>query len=1038
MNMDRKDWGHPELTHRGRLSARSVRASFPDETSALAGAAETSPWFQSLNGAWRFHYASAPEEAPARFFDETEPPHWPEIAVPGHWQLAGYGRPHYTNVMYPFPVDPPRVPSENPTGCYWRAFHVPEEWDGRRLLLRFDGVDSVFHVWVNGEEVGFSKGSRLPAEFDITNVARPGRNTLAVRVCQWSDGSYLEDQDMWWLSGIFRSVNLLAPPPCHIFDVAADADFDPTDGSGTLRVTALVARTGRKADQPLKMEARLLDETGARQGPSRSAAVKPDADTDGGCATFAWHLREVRPWSAETPHLYTLLLSLKNESGRVLEAVPVTVGFRRVEIQGRLLLVNGKPVKFKGVNRHEFHPDFGRAVPRDTMLEDVLLMKRHNINAVRTSHYPSDPHWYDLCDRYGIYLIGECDLETHGFGILSGYHHPWQKNPVNDPVWREACVDRMERMVRRDRNHPSVIMWSLGNESGFGENHRAMYERARALDPRRPIHYENDYENLLGDVFSTMYAPVAFVHHVANGREKEARAIYPHLKGEGFSKKPFILCEYAHAMGNGPGGLKEYWDAFYAYPHCQGGFVWEWVDHGLRKRTTDGRPYFAYGGDFGDEPNDGAFCCDGLVFPDRTPSPGLIEYKKVIEPVCVEAGDLTRGEVVLTNRYDFLDLSHLRLEWKVEAGGALEQSGTMAVPRVAPGKRKTMRLPLANAAAAADEGVERWLTLSFVLADDQPWATAGHEVAWAQFPLPVKLRPKLFPRRRGTALEVVEEGKGLRVCGGDFEFGFDLLRARWVSWRDQGMERLRGGPHLNLWRAPTDNDVNVAREWREFRLALLQHRVQETRVEQPEPEIVRIATRIFSGVPAHDFGFLCDWVYTVCGDGAVDLEIRGAPQGLRRPASVPRIGLRMALPRNFRHARWFGRGPGESYPDSLQAGRIGRWQADVEALYTPYVRPQENGSRADTRWLEMRDDAGAGLRVAGRPLFHFSALRFAPEDLEAARHTVDLIPRDEIVLLLDRRQHGLGSNSCGPEPWEEHRLKPDAFSFLLEFWPLRR
>ncbi|MBE3070815.1 MAG: DUF4981 domain-containing protein, partial [Planctomycetes bacterium] len=770
------DWENPAVTNRNRLPARAYAFPYPNEPAALTGDRGASPWVVLLNGVWKFHYAEAPARAPARFLDESfDAAAWDDLAVPSSWQLHGYGRPHYTNVQYPFPVDPPRVPTENPTGSYRREFFVPDGWAERQTLLRFEGVDSAFYVWVNGQEVGFSKGSRIPAEFDVTPFVRPGRNTIAVRVYQWSDGTYCEDQDMWWLSGIFRDVCLISAPPVHVADVAVQTDLDATYKNATLSVRAKVTNAARQAADGYRLEARLLD--AARQNVGRrSAKVAVDG---GGAATveLAMPVEAPRKWSAEAPYLYTLLVTLKDADGAVVEVTPVKVGFRKVEIKGDRLLVNGVALKFKGVNRHEHHPDLGRAVPLETMVQDILLMKRHNVNAVRTSHYPDDPRWYDLCDYYGIYLIDECDLETHGFGMLK----EWKGNPADDPAWEEACVDRLVRMVERDKNHPSVILWSLGNEADFGRNHVAMAARARALDPTRPIHYEGDRLMCVADVFSMMYPHIDTVATIGSGPE-EAVVEALKLKDPGsaapaYMTRPYICCEYAHAMGNGPGGLKEYWDLFYTYPRLQGGFIWDWVDHGIRRRTADGQEYFAYGGDFGDEPNDSNFICDGLVFPDRRPSPGLTEYKKVIEPVKVEAADLAAGRFTLTNRYDFIAIDHLALAWSVTVDGKVIQSGSMPTPKVAPGKSRAVTIPF-EMPAAPIAGAEYGLTLSFMLGADAPWASRGHEVAWAQFRLPVKTRavPAVAVASM-PPVQVQDAGNGVRIAGTDFELAFDRVTA---------------------------------------------------------------------------------------------------------------------------------------------------------------------------------------------------------------------------------------------------------------------
>jgi len=1019
-----KDWENPALTGRNRLAPRAFFTPYPDETSARTFDRTTSPWFKLLNGNWKFHWAPTPAEAPATFTQTTD---WAEIPVPSCWQMHGYGRPHYTNVQFPFPVDPPRVPTENPTGTYVRDFVIGNDWNGRQIRLRFEGVDSAFHVWINGKQVGFSKGSRLPAEFDITARIRPGLNQIAVQVVQWSDGTYMEDQDMWWLSGIFRDVCLIAMPATHIADIHVHA---PVDGKLKVNTTLAGDTVG------CKVTTKLLDPTGQ--------VVKPQPP---------------RLWSAEDPYLYTLLVTLKDAAGNILEVVPQHVGFRTVEIKGDRFLVNGVAIKLKGVNRHETHPDLGRAVPLETMVKDLLLMKQHNINAIRTSHYPDDPRFYDLCDYYGLYVIDECDLETHGFCCNEG----WAGNPTEDPRWESACVDRMERMVHRDKNHPCIIMWSLGNEANFGCTHVAMATRARALDPARPIHYEGDYDLKTADVYSRMYPPVDEVIIIGSGTEEQIKARI-NRPGTGYASKPFVLCEYAHAMGNGPGGLLEYWEeALYKFDRCMGGFIWEWVDHGLRARwSADGKTatvaprnlypapsgtqpstltpqpppstFFAYGGDFGDVPNDGNFVCDGLIFPDRTPSPGLTEYKKVIEPVKVEkVGDQFR----ITNRYDFITLDHLQLSWNVSVAGTVTQSGTARIPAIPGRKNKLIRIPFDKPADAA------YLTLSFTLAADTPWAARGHEIAWAQFAVAaVYDRRNVINSLPGGGhrppLQVADTKNSTTITGANFIVNFDKIRAVLIGWQHEGVRLLQTGPRLNFWRAITDNDRgwDNAGAWRKVHLDKLQHRTDAVTVEQTDASTVRIVARVRIAPPTLNIGFECDYTYTITGDGQIALEVHGIPSGSPLPPTLPRLGLQLALPVGLDQVQWFGRGPGEAYRDTKQAQRFGRWQATVDELFTHYIYPQENGNRTDVSWVQFADLLGRGICCAGLP--NFSAHRFTTMDLDNARHTTDLVKRDFITVSLDHEHHGIGTGSCGPGPWERYHLKPAEFRFGVRLAPVIR
>jgi beta-galactosidase len=908
-----------------------------------------------LDGDWRFRlYPTANGCGDDPDVDHAD---WDVLAVPSHWQLHGHDSPAYTNVAYPFPIDPPYVPDDNPTGEYRREFTLPADWPADDTVLRFDGVDSCFRVWLNGTELGHAKGSRLPAEFAAAGL-RAGRNVVAVRVHQWSAGSYLEDQDMWWLSGIFRGVTLLARPADGLPDHFVHADYDHATGAGKLRVD-----TDRAA---------LLSvpELGLHDVPTNETHA----------------VGQVRPWSAEDPHRYHGTLSTAGET------VAIRIGFRTVAIADGRLLVNGRPVLLRGVNRHEWHPEHGRAVPRETMLADVLLMKRHNVNAVRTSHYPPHPHFLDLCDEYGLWVVDECDLETHGFLFAN-----WRRNPSDDPAWADALLDRMRRTVERDKNHPSVIMWSLGNESGTGRNLAAMADWAHGRDPSRPLHYEGDWNCAYTDVYSRMYHPHADVDEIGRAVEPppDDATADAHRR-----TLPFVLCEYAHAMGNGPGGLTDYQELFEAYPRCAGGFVWEWIDHGIPRPTTGD---YAYGGDFGEPLHDGHFIADGLVFPDRTPSPGLVELKKVVEPVRIV---IDGGIARITNAYDAVDTGHLAFEWSVSQDGMVVATGALDVPVLAAGESVDVPLPT----FVEDDG-ETWVTVRALLAADTAWAPAGHEVAWGQ--AAVRVPTRVFPRS-SAALTGGRLGPGV----------FDEL-GRLTAIGGLSVD----GPRLDLWRAPTDNDEGhhgfpVAEGWRALGLHRLRHRVQAVTTGSTW---LTVTTRV--GGAATDLAF--DAVYTwVAEDDRLGLTVDVQPVG-EWYGVLPRVGVRMAVPESLGRITWYGAGPGESYPDSRQAVRVGRFALDVDEWQTPYVYPQENGHRSDVRWATLADGDGTGLRIEGDPVFGLTARRWTGEDLTEARHTGELRPRDRIWLNLDAAQQGLGSASCGPGVLPSYELRPGPVTLRL-------
>lgn len=916
-----------------------------------------------LGGTWRFRWRPTAVD-PAVGFEapDFDVAGWDPILVPGHWQPQGFGLPAYTNVNFPLPIDPPFVPDENPTGEYRTEFDLPPDWPAGAAVLRFDGVDSVFAVWLNGIELGWSAGSRLVSEFDVGAHLRPGRNVLAARVHQWSAASYVEDQDMWWLSGIFRDVTVQARPVGGIDDVFVHADFDAATGAGTLRVDSDAPATVTVAELGLQLP------TGHDHA-----------------------IERVEAWSAERPRLYDAVVSTASER------VSVRIGFRHVEVIDGVFTVNGAPVLLRGVNRHEWDPDTGRTLSLDMMRRDVVLMKQHNVNAVRTSHYPPHPAFLDLCDEYGLWVVLECDLETHGFERIG-----WRGNPSDDPQWRAVLLDRMQRTVERDKNHPSIVMWSLGNEAGKGQNLAAMSGWVHRRDPSRLRHYEGDWDSGYVDIYSRMYASVDEVDAI--GRRAEPVTVDPgvdaHRRGT-----PFMQCEYGHAMGNGPGGLTEYQELFEKYPRCAGGFIWEWIDHGIRMRTPDGIPYFAYGGDFGEPLHDSNFVIDGLVFPDRTPSPGLTEFAKVIEPVRIQ---VRADGITVQNCYDTTDTCALRVEWQLERDGETVVGGPLAVPTVAARDQVTVAVPDLPADGLIGE---RWLTVRAVLAANTAWAPAGHVVGWGQGRLDDRPAPGGTPAQRPPA---------------DW---FDATTGR--------LERLGnlplGGPRLDVWRAPTDNDRlgpdPVESGWRTAGLDRMTHRVVEQRWED-EAFVVR--TRVAAA--ATDLALLADYHWRQ-QDDAVLLTLQVTPTGSWE-IPLPRLGLRLELPAQLGDVEWFGGGPGEAYSDTRAAARVGRYRSSVDALQTPYVLPQENGNRLDTRWVQLHAPDGTGLRVEGRPTFAFTARRWTSEDLDAATHTPQLRPRDAVFLNVDLAQQGIGTAACGPGVLPQYELPARPATFTVAFRPI--
>ena len=1009
--MTSRPWEEPELTGLHRLPMHSV-----PHTDRLV-----------LDGRWRFQLLPRPDAGPA--------PGWREIDVPGCWTMQGTGDlPHYTNVVMPFAGAPPHVPQVNPTGLYERTFEPPAGWSGRRVVLHVGAVESVLIVGLNDREVGLSKDSHLAAEFDVTDLVHPGANTLRLRVVKWSDASYVEDQDQWWHGGITRSVFLYATGQVHLADVRVVAGVADDHATGTFELRADVAFGGADAEPGWTVEARLegLGEAlralvpAPRRGP-RAREGRADSEplsrhrfelvsrlvsgaelSAAERAEWEAHADRLRPpvegrvslraevpgvacWSAEEPVLYPVTVALRAPSGEVAEQVELRAGFRRVEIAGRDLLVNGARVFLRGVNRHDFDQRTGRVVTVEAMRADLVQMKRFGFNAVRTSHYPNEPAFLDLCDELGLYVIDEADVEAHAF----------IDTLCDDPRYLNAWVDRVSRMVRRDKNHPSVILWSLGNESGHGTNHDAAAGWVRRYDPTRPLHYEGairwDWTSDQGisDVTCPMYPPIASIEaHATSGRQRH----------------PLIMCEYSHAMGNSNGTLAEYWDVIERTPGLQGGFIWEWWDHGLVQRLPDGRTRWAYGGDFGDTPNNGNFCLDGLVWPDRTPKPALWEHKQLAAPVRVTADpeQLRRGRVELHNLQHFRDLGWLRGRYEISLGGEVVREGDVDLPGVGPGGHAVVQLPEWKPPVAG--GQEAWLTLRFLTAEERPWAPADFEVCWAQCRLDagapavpgLALTPKL--EFLDVAPPVDEDGRPVH-------------------------ELLSAPPRLSLWRAPTDNDRigGMAAQWRAWGVDRLERRLVS--VERTGgATIVRSEYRTALGiVVAHE-----QTLRALAGGGVLVEELAVIPAELD---DLARVGTVLELVPGLERLEWFGTGPHETYPDRRRGGAVGRWRSTVAQQHVPYIRPQESGGHADVRWLQLTDGQGQGLRIVLDRPRQVSVTHFRAADLAGAAHDVELAPRPEAVLCLDAAHRGLGTASCGPDTLPEYLVGPGTYRWSWSLLP---
>jgi len=1008
------DWENEQVFGIHKEPTHATSIPYADVPQALNDVTAASPYYLSLNGPWKFNWVKQPAERPLDFYRTSfNDANWKTITVPSCMEMQGYGTPIYTNITYPFKKDPPRVMGEvpadwtthrepNPVGSYRRYFEVPANWNGKEVFIHFEGVISAFYLWVNGQKVGYSENSMSPAEFNITPYIKSGRNLVAVEVYKWSDGSYLEDQDMFRFSGIHRNVFVFATPKVHVRDYFLQSDLSGDFSHATFKVKAALKNYATKRSAAASLEISLdnkliLTKSIPAINASSEQVFNLEAPVD-----------HPALWSAETPTLYTVLLTLKDSKGNILEAFNTKFGFRKIEIRNQQLYVNGEPILLKGVNRHEVHPAYGKSVPLATMIRDIELMKQYNINTVRTCHYPNDPEWYKLCDRYGLYVIDEANLETHGA----------EDQLTKDPRWKAAYVDREVRLVERDKNHPSVIIWSLGNESWGGENFVAGKAAILGIDSSRPIHYEG--YNEIADIASTMYPSV-------NTLKEE---------GETPSPKPFFMCEYAHAMGNAIGNLKEYWDVIESHQRLIGGCIWEWVDQGVNKQipgTT--QTFFAYGGDFNDMPNDGTFSIKGLITSDRKIKPEIEEVKKVYQYIKIKPVDIKAGKVSIENKYDFINLSSFDLTWSLTADGKIIQSGVLAPQNIAPNQSAIVSVPFTRPAIVP--GATYFLRIDARLKQDALWAPQGHSVAFEQMELPGAI-PAVIKAANWADMNVQQDDTSLTIQGKTFRTAFDKKAGVLSALEYNNQPIICGadhGPVFNLYRAKMDNDRTTERgpyiEWEKAGYDSLQYILQSFTVQEATTKIVKLST-VTDAVTRSGFKVTAELTYTISGNGdiRVDASFLPSDQGL----DIPRLGLRMLLEGGLENVDWYGRGPHENYADRKESAAIGRYHSTVSQMLEPYERPQGMGNREDVRWLKISDDNNQGALIVAHSRLSFTTLHYSDQDLHNAAHLYQLKPRKETVLSLDYAQQGLGNASCGPDPLPVYKIpfKPASISFTIK------
>ena len=1037
------DWENQLVISKQKLPSCATSYSYDSQEKAMRGNRLLSKIIM-LNGDWRFSFVPKQEQRSVDFYKNSfNCSEWDFIEVPSCWEMKGYGTPIYTNVEYPFTANPPYIDRDNPVGSYIREFKIPKSWDNSRIVLHFGGVSSAFYCWVNGQMVGYSQGSRLPAEFDVTQYLTSGINKLAVQVFRWSDGSYLEDQDHWRMSGIYREVYLAATPKVSVSDIFVHTKFDTSYTNAVLQLRPKIVVDDSLNIRDWHLEANLFDNRGNSVFPNKMSTSLQSILKEGypqrDNVRFGLMEQLVESpvkWSAESPYLYTLVVSVFDDQKRLVEARSCKVGFRDVKVsKDGVLLVNGKAVKLKGVNRHDHNQVTGKTVTREDMVQDVKLMKQFNINAVRTSHYPNDPYFYDLCDEYGIYIMDEANVETHGVaGLLS-----------NISSWGYSFMDRLVRMVERDKNHPSIIMWSLGNESGCGPNHAAMAGWVKDYDPTRLVHYEGAQ----GDPNSPKYFPYGTREHGINYSTNMVNPsdpyyvdiisrMYPSLKqvknlaNNSTLKRPIVFCEYAHAMGNSLGNLKEYWDLIYANPKLCGGFIWDWIDQGILQHDSDGNSFWAYGGDFGDHPNFSNFCINGIVAPDRTPKPQLWECKYVFQPVRFEPVDLKNGVVKIVNGFNFLDTRDYQFVWTLSEDGHTVQEGSLQNIIIQPGNSQQIILPLKR--IKVKPGAEYWLRIGMIHKGSSKYCDVGFEVAKQQFKMPIYITEKKKMENYPTIISSNSD-KLLILNGEDFELCFDKTEGNLISYLYKGVELVVRPLVSNYWRPQTDNDRRgwkshvKSRFWKD---AAEKMSVSDFKtIEQENGEIYVCITKVVDDQVSQKSSFF------VRGDGVVKIEYE-LDASMKLPLLL-KVGSSFAVPTSFSIMSYYGKGPWENYSDRSASAEVDVYSGMVEDFVYNYVYPQENGNRTDVRWLKLTDSKGRGLIIKGEKPLSVSVWLWESNQLETAMHTNDLVKDTFLTVNVDKVQMGVGGNNSWSDnslPLEKYQLKADKYSYSYTLIPI--
>lgn len=1016
------DWENPKVFQEHREEARASFYSYSSLETALLDNPKNDPYIKCLNGMWKFHYTSKGTDNNLNFqAEDFDASHWDEIPVPGNWEMYGYGYPNYVNAGYPFSENPPLIPnSENSIGAYITHFNIDKPWTDREVYIYLGAVKSGYYLWINGKQVGYNQDSKLPAEFNITPYLKEGRNKLAVKVFQFTDGSYLEDQDFWRLSGIQRDVFLFAKPKTHITDFFAKSLLDATYSNGVFNLEVALKNTDLKTTSDLKLGYKVLNQAGevVLFDQAITSVKKRKIKT----LTFSGEIPNVKKWSAETPNLYTLVLELSDASGQLIEATSIKIGFRTSEIEDGQLLINGKPILIKGVNRHEHNPDYGHVVNKADMLADIRAMKAYNINAVRTCHYPDDPLWYKLCDEYGLYVYDEANIESHGIGYKP------EKTLANKKEWQPAHVERIENMIKRDKNHASIIVWSMGNEAGTGINFLAGYKAAKVLDSSRPVHYERaerltDIKERHTDIVAHMYASIDWVANKWLGKDSE---------------RPFIWCEYSHAMGNSTGNFKEYWDLVRGHRQLQGGFIWDWMDQGLTKYDKNGDKFWAYGGFFEPEGvyHDNNFCFNGLVDPDLKPHPAVYEVKKVYQNINFKAVNLSEGKISIENDFFFKDLKEYMLRWELIDNGKVLQTGTLQTLEVGPQEKNTLTLNITDFKKEA--GHEYFLNVYALQAKATEMIPFGHIVASEQLAYGDFKDFKAENHAVINEIQLKETAESIQVIGSNFTIAVAKNTGELISYKWNHYELMETPLKPDFWRAPTDNDYGNKMQkrcavWKNVMKDVV---LKDIDFKQISNTKVTIQTTLILPTVEGEI----DLVYTVQGNGQLDVNYTFEAKKSDLP-EIPRIGMVFRMPKAFDNLKYYGRGPWENYTDRKTAAFVGIYSSKVSEQYFPYGRPQENGHKTDTRWLSLTNQTGLGMHVlADNELLEFSTLHHSVSDFDSGEKKRlltpnDIVKRDFVEVHIDHKMMGVGGDtSWGAKPHKPYMYyanKPYQFGFSI-------